>query len=56
MEKELCTPLDKYLEDSISLQNCYQELKDQLKNEGFLQSLAQVLVSGESNSVKPKSI
>jgi len=51
MEKELLIPLDKYLADTDSLQNWYPELQSQLKIQGFLESLAKVLVHGESQTI-----
>ena len=56
MEKTVNTPLSKYLEDSKSLEKCYSELRSQLRNDGFLESLARVLVTEPCQSLPSKAI
>lgn len=46
------TSLDKYLDNQNSLPNWYSELKEEIKKGGFLESLANVLVNGQSESLK----
>jgi hypothetical protein len=49
MEKSI---LDKYLNNQDSLPNWYNELKEEIKKGGFLESLANVLVNGQSELLK----
>jgi hypothetical protein len=56
MESILSTPLDKYLEDGKLLQNCYGELKDQINNGGLLETLANIVVKGEGQSLNFRKV
>ena len=52
MESNIPTPLDKYLQDPRLLPDCYDDLMEQTSQGGLLSQLANVLVKGESHSMK----
>lgn len=56
MESNIDTPLDKYFDDPSALEKCYSELKQRVKQGGLLENLANVLVLGESHSLKFRKV
>jgi hypothetical protein len=52
MESNIPTPLDKYLETPDLLSGCYDDLMEEVSQGGLLEQLVNVLVKGESHSMK----